>query len=70
MNSVNGSDSGSTELLNPLRASQQHLCVHDLIAVQAQATPDAIALMAGGKTLTYTQLNASANRLAHLLRAA
>ena len=51
------------------QTSPQHLCVHDLIAVQAQTTPDAIALVAGGKRLTYAQLDASANQLAHFLRA-
>src|SRR5882672_5343722 len=51
------------------RHSRQQLCVHDLIAVQAEATPDAIALVAGGKSFTYSELNASANQLAHFLRA-
>ena len=43
--------------------------MHDLIAVQAEATPDAIALVARGKKVTYAQLNANANQLAHFLRA-
>ena len=46
-----------------------HLCVHQLIAVQAETTPDAIALVVGPKRWTYGRLNASANQLAHLLRA-
>src|SRR5438477_9517935 len=63
-------DSASAELLNDqARTSQSDWCVHDLIAAQAQTTPEAVALMAGGKRLTYAQLNASANRLAHFLRA-
>ena len=49
--------------------AQPHLCVHDLIAVQAEDTSDVVALVAGGKRLTYEQLNASANQLAHFLRA-
>jgi amino acid adenylation domain-containing protein len=53
----------------PDQTSQQHLCTHDLIAIQAKTTPDAIALVAGTKILTYARLNASANQLAHLLRA-
>ncbi|HXJ43603.1 MAG TPA: amino acid adenylation domain-containing protein, partial [Bryobacteraceae bacterium] len=43
--------------------------MHDLIAIQAETTPDAVALTMGRKKLTYGQLNASANRLAHFLRA-
>src|ERR1051326_2362517 len=49
--------------------SQSEWCVHDLIAIQAETTPDAVALTMGRKKLTYGQLNASANRLAHFLRA-
>ena len=63
-------DSGSTVQLKDLALiAQQLLCVHDLIAVQAQTTSDAIALVAGGKRFTYAQLNANANQLAHFLRA-
>ena len=70
MKSVDGAESGSTEVSDDqARTSQQHLCVHDLITVQAETTPDAVALVAGGKRLTYAQLNASANQLAHFLRA-
>ncbi|MEU2589229.1 amino acid adenylation domain-containing protein, partial [Streptomyces avermitilis] len=36
-------------------------------AEQAQATPDAVALIAGDTTLTYAELNSRANRLAHAL---
>src|SRR5580658_558992 len=52
-----------------LRPFQRHLCVHDLFAIQARTTPDAIALSADDKQLTYAQLNASANQVAHFLRA-
>jgi amino acid adenylation domain-containing protein len=44
-------------------------CVHELFEAQAAATPDAIAIADAGATLTYRQLNARANRLAHYLRA-
>lgn len=39
------------------------------IAQQAQRTPDSIALVAPGRTLTYRELDTWANRYAHLLRA-
>ena len=43
------------------------LCVHDLIARQAAASPQAVALLLDGVTLSYGELNARANRLAHHL---
>lgn len=42
--------------------------VHHLIAAQATAAPDAIAIVAGDKALNYGELNRRANQLAHLLR--
>ncbi|HKR21228.1 MAG TPA: amino acid adenylation domain-containing protein, partial [Pyrinomonadaceae bacterium] len=44
-------------------------CVHELIAQHAASTPDQIAVVSGAETLTYRELNARANRLAHYLRA-
>src|ERR1700681_1835257 len=44
------------------------LCVHDLVQLQASATPDAVALVSGNRHLTYRELNARANQLAHRLR--
>jgi amino acid adenylation domain-containing protein len=44
------------------------LCVHDLVQLQASATPDAVALVSGNGHLTYRELNARANQLAHRLR--
>ena len=41
--------------------------VHERIATQAQATPDALAVQAGSERLSYAQLNQRANRLAHRL---
>ena len=42
-------------------------CVHALFEAQAARTPDAIAVLAGARRLTYRELNAQANRLAHYL---
>src|SRR6185436_6468701 len=44
-------------------------CIHELIEAQVARTPDAIAVTYGHESLTYAQLNARANQLAHYLRA-
>ena len=41
--------------------------VHELIEKQAEATPDAVALVFGNRRLSYRALNEAANRLAHRL---
>ncbi|WP_345673033.1 amino acid adenylation domain-containing protein, partial [Streptomyces phyllanthi] len=43
--------------------------VHELVAAQAAARPDAVAVVAGGTTLTYAALEERAGRLADRLRA-
>ncbi|WP_346294331.1 amino acid adenylation domain-containing protein, partial [Sphaerothrix gracilis] len=43
-------------------------CVHQQFEVQAQQTPQAIAVEHSGQSLTYQQLNGRANQLAHYLR--
>jgi amino acid adenylation domain-containing protein len=43
-------------------------CVHQLFEEQAARTPDRPAVVCGDEQLTYAELNARANRLAHLLR--
>ncbi len=43
-------------------------CIHHLFEEQAARTPDAVAVVHDGHTLTYSQLNARANQLAHHLR--
>ncbi|WP_122372348.1 condensation domain-containing protein, partial [Pseudomonas savastanoi] len=45
-------------------------CLHSLIEAQVQATPDAPALIFAAEQLSYAQLNARANQLAHRLREA
>jgi amino acid adenylation domain-containing protein len=50
--------------------SLEHIesCVHELVAAQSQLTPEAIALECDDSALTYAELNARANQLAHYLR--
>ena len=43
--------------------------VHELFEAQARRSPDAVAVEDGAERLTYAQLNARANRVAHRLRA-
>jgi amino acid adenylation domain-containing protein len=44
-------------------------CVHELISAQAARVPEAVAVAAGPRRLTYAELEARANRLARHLRA-
>jgi amino acid adenylation domain-containing protein len=53
---------------NNTREQPPGLSPHELIQDQAKRTPDAIALIMGAKQLTYRELNARANQLAHYLR--
>ncbi|WP_342374022.1 non-ribosomal peptide synthase/polyketide synthase [Myxococcus stipitatus] len=43
-------------------------CIHDVFAQQVALRPDAIALESSSQRLTYRQLDARANQLAHLLQ--
>ncbi len=45
----------------------QDRCIHHLIEAQAARTPDAVALIHRHERLTYRELNARANKLAHYL---
>ncbi|MDR0281376.1 MAG: amino acid adenylation domain-containing protein, partial [Paucimonas sp.] len=43
-------------------------CIHQLIEAQAARSPQSVAMSFAGEQLTYAQLNARANQLAHKLR--
>ncbi len=44
-------------------------CMHELVEEQARATPDMVAVQFGDEQLTYAELDARANQLAHHLTA-
>jgi amino acid adenylation domain-containing protein/FkbM family methyltransferase len=48
----------------------QQMCLHEVVEQQAQRTPDNVAVEFAGQRLTYRELNARANQLAHYLRGA
>ena len=52
----------------PTAAYPSDACIHTLFEAQALRTPDAIAVMHGDQALSYGELNARSNRLAHHLR--
>ncbi|KST70379.1 non-ribosomal peptide synthetase [Mastigocoleus testarum] len=45
-----------------------HVCVHQIFEAQVEQTPNAIAVICEDKQLTYQELNAKANQLAHHLQ--
>ncbi len=53
---------------NNTAAPYPDLCVHDLVQAQVQRTPQAVAVTDGESVLTYAQLDAQANQVAHFLR--
>jgi amino acid adenylation domain-containing protein/non-ribosomal peptide synthase protein (TIGR01720 family) len=53
---------------NPAIAQPSLTLVHDWFAAQAAQTPDQIAIVAGARSLTYRELNARANQVAHWLQ--
>ncbi len=53
---------------NDTRADFPEACVHTLFEAQVRRAPDALAASFEGTQLTYAQLDARANQLAHVLR--
>jgi amino acid adenylation domain-containing protein len=49
-------------------AYPKELCVHQIFEQQAARTPDSVAIIFGEQRLTYAELNARANQLAHYLQ--
>lgn len=45
-----------------------HKCIHELFEEQVKQSPDAVAVIFGDTQMTYAELDARANRLAHDLR--
>jgi amino acid adenylation domain-containing protein len=52
---------------NDSAAPYPHACLHELVAEQAQGTPEAVAIEIEEQQLTYRELDARANQLAHHL---
>ncbi|CAM8763661.1 non-ribosomal peptide synthetase [Burkholderia pseudomallei] len=50
------------------RAYARDACLHQLFEAQVSRTPEAAAVICGDETLSYTDLDARADRLAHYLR--
>jgi amino acid adenylation domain-containing protein len=52
---------------NTTKDYPQDKCIHQLFEEQVELTPDAVAIVFEGEQLTYRELNARANQLAHYL---
>src|SRR5262249_12956906 len=46
----------------------QHLCLHEMFEAQVERTPERVAAVHTHEQLTYRELNARANKLAHYLQ--
>src|SRR5262249_42213857 len=54
---------------NATEAAYPHdKCIHELFEQQVELTPDAVAVVYEGESVSYRELNRRANRLAHYLR--
>ncbi len=55
--------------INPARqVFEESSCLHHLFAAQVERTPEAVAVVYEGQSLSYSELNRRANQLAHHLR--
>ncbi|HEX3641948.1 MAG TPA: amino acid adenylation domain-containing protein, partial [Ktedonobacteraceae bacterium] len=50
------------------RQYPSYLCVHELVERQASRTPETVAVEYENQTITYSELNSRANKVAHYLR--
>ena len=53
---------------NTTKEYPQDKCIHQLFEAQVEQAPDAVAVVFEGQQLTYRELNARANQLAHYLQ--
>lgn len=53
---------------NQTQTNLDRRCIHQMLAFHAERNPNAVAIVCQGKRLTYAQLNAKANQLAHYLQ--
>lgn len=58
--------SGTTTIINDL--PENGVCIHDLFTIQVKLAPDSVATIFENQQLTYQELNAKANQLAHYLQ--
>jgi amino acid adenylation domain-containing protein len=58
------------EFNNTSVAYPQDRCIHELFEEHVERSPDQIAIINAGQTISYRELNAKANKVAHYLRAA
>jgi amino acid adenylation domain-containing protein len=57
-----------TQWNSPILEEPCPLCIHECFEAQVERSPQAIAVVCAQRSLTYAELNAKANRLAHELR--
>ena len=67
MTATQGADDTISAQLNATDKPYDRICMHHAFEAQVRKTPDAIALSFENQSLTYAQLNARANRVAHVL---